>query len=175
MSMPDFDVDFCFVRRQEVIDYCIKKYGKDNVSQIIAYSTMTAKAVVKDVARVLDVPYNEAANWVKEIPAMGKPLLAQVLTEGSEFYSEDFKKIYDSSPTAKNVVDVAMKLEGMPRQTSMHAAGVVICADPIVEHCALSRKDDIVTTQFDKVIVEELGLLKMDFLGLKPSPTSTRL
>lgn len=167
VSMPDFDVDFCFVRRQEIIDYCIKKYGKDNVSQIIAYSTMTAKAVVKDVARVFDVPYGESANWVKEIPAMGKPLLPQVLTEGSEFYSEDFKKIYDNNPTARSVIDVAMRLEGMPRQTSMHAAGVVICADPIVEHCALSRNGPIVTTQFDKVIVEELGLLKMDFLGLK--------
>ena len=98
---------------------------------------------------------------------MGKPLLPQVLTEGSDFYSEDFKKIYDNNPTAKNVIDIAMKLEGMPRQTSMHAAGVVICADPIVEHCELSRNGSIVTTQFDKVIVEELGLLKMDFLGLK--------
>lgn len=166
VSMPDFDVDFCFVRRQEIIDYCVEKYGKDNVSQIIAYSTMSAKAVVKDVARVLDVPYNEAANWVKEIP-VGKVLLKQVLTEGSDFYSEDFKKLYENNPTAKTVIDMAMKLEGMPRQTSMHAAGVVICADPIVEHCALSRNGPIVTTQFDKVIVEELGLLKMDFLGLK--------
>ncbi len=166
VSMPDFDVDFCFVRRQEVIDYCIEKYGKDNVSQIIAYSTMSAKAVVKDVARVFDVPYNEAANWVKEIP-VGKVLLSQVLRDGSEFYSEDFKKLYDNNPTAKQVIDVAMKLEGMPRQTSMHAAGVVICADPIVEHCALSRNGPIVTTQFDKVMVEALGLLKMDFLGLK--------
>lgn len=166
VSMPDFDVDFCFVRRQEIIDYCIEKYGKDNVSQIIAYSTMSAKAVVKDVARVLDVPYNEAANWVKEIP-VGKVLLKQVLTEGSEVYSEDFKKLYENNPTAKTVIDMAMKLEGMPRQTSMHAAGVVICADPIVEHCALSRNGPVVTTQFDKVIVEQLGLLKMDFLGLK--------
>lgn len=166
VSMPDFDVDFCFMRRQEIIDYCIKKYGKDNVSQIIAYSTMSAKAVVKDVARVFDVPYNEAGQWVKDIP-VGKVLLPQVLMEGSDFYSEDFKKLYDNNPTAKMVVDVAMKLEGMPRQTSMHAAGVVICADPIVEHCALSRNGPIVTTQFDKVIVEELGLLKMDFLGLK--------
>ncbi len=166
VSMPDFDVDFCFVRRQEIIDYCIKKYGKDNVSQIIAYSTMSAKAVVKDVARVYDVSYNDAANWVKEIP-VGKVLLPQVLTEGSDFYSEDFKKLYDGNPAARTVIDVAMQLEGMPRQTSMHAAGVVICADPIVEHCALSRNGDVVTTQFDKVIVEELGLLKMDFLGLK--------
>jgi DNA polymerase-3 subunit alpha len=166
VSMPDFDIDFCFVRRPEIIEYCVEKYGKDNVSQIIAYSTMSAKAVVKDVARVFDVPYNEAANWVKEIP-VGKVLLKQVLTEGSAFYSEDFKKLYENNPTAKRVIDTAMDLEGMPRQTSMHAAGVVICGDPIVEHVALSRNGQDITTQFDKVIVERLGLLKMDFLGLK--------
>ena len=167
VTMPDFDVDFCFVRRQEVIDYCIEKYGKDNVSQIIAYSTMSAKAVVKDVARVFDVPYAEAALWVKEIPAMGKPLLAQVLTEGSDFYSPDFQRIYENSPAARQTIDVAMQLEGMPRQTSMHAAGVVICRDPVENYCALSRNGDVVTTQFDKNIIEDVGLLKMDFLGLK--------
>ncbi len=166
VSMPDFDVDFCYVRRQEVIDYCIRKYGEDRVSQIIAYSTMSAKAVVKDVARVMDVPYNEAAAWVKEIPT-GKVLLPQVLTEGSACYSEDFKKIYDAGGVAKEVIDMAMKLEGMPRQTSMHAAGVVICKEPIINYCALSRNGSVVTTQFDKNIVEVLGLLKMDFLGLK--------
>ena len=166
VSMPDFDVDFCFVRRQEVIDYCIEKYGKDNVSQIIAYSTMSAKAVVKDVARVLDVPYNEANNWVKEIP-VGKVLLPQLFLEGNEFYSPDFKKLYETNESAKRCIDIAMQLEGMPRQTSMHAAGVVICKDPVVEHCALSRNGQVITTQFDKAIVEELGLLKMDFLGLK--------
>ncbi len=166
VSMPDFDVDFCYVRRQEVIDYCIKKYGADRVSQIIAYSTMSAKAVVKDVARVMDVPYNEAAAWVKEIP-VGKVLLTQVLTEGSACYSEDFRKIYDAGGMAKEVIDMAIKLEGMPRQTSMHAAGVVICKEPIINYCALSRNGPVVTTQFDKNIVEALGLLKMDFLGLK--------
>lgn len=170
VSMPDFDVDFCFVRRQEVIDYCIQKYGKDNVTQIIAYSTMSAKAVVKDVARVLDVPYAEAAQWVKEIP-VGKVLLPQVLTEGSDNFSPEFKKIYDSSPIAKSAIDLAMRLEGMPRQTSMHAAGVVICRDPVENYCALSRNgsgsDSVITTQFDKNIIEDVGLLKMDFLGLK--------
>ena len=166
VSMPDFDVDFCFVRRQEVIDYCIQKYGKDNVSQIIAYSTMSAKAVVKDVARVLDVSYNDANNWVKEIP-VGKVLLPQLLLEGCELYSPDFKKLYEQNESAKRCIDIAMQLEGMPRQTSMHAAGVVICGEPVVEHCALSRNGQVITTQFDKAIVEELGLLKMDFLGLK--------
>lgn len=166
VSMPDFDVDFCFVRRQEVIDYCIEKYGKDNVSQIIAYSTMSAKAVVKDVARVFDVPYNESNNWVKEIPT-GKVLLTQLFETGCDFYSPDFVKLYETNELAKKCIDVAMQLEGMPRQTSMHAAGVVICKEPVVEHCALSRNGDVITTQFDKAIVEELGLLKMDFLGLK--------
>ncbi len=171
VSMPDFDVDFCFVRRQEVIEYCIQKYGKDNVTQIIAYSTMSAKAVVKDVARVLDIPYSEAANWVKAIPATGKPLLSQVLTEGSDSYSKDFKELYDGSPVAKAAIDLAMQIEGMPRQTSMHAAGVVICRDPVENYCALSRNgtgsDSVITTQFDKNIIEDVGLLKMDFLGLK--------
>ncbi len=166
VTMPDFDVDFCYVRRQEVIDYCIKKYGEDRVSQIIAYSTMSAKAVVKDVARVMDIPYNEAAAWVKEIP-IGKVLLKQVLTPGTSCYSEDFAKIYEAGGAAKEVIDMAIKLEGMPRQTSMHAAGVVICKDPIINYCALSRNGAVVTTQFDKNVVEEIGLLKMDFLGLK--------
>ncbi len=166
ISMPDFDIDFCFVRRGEIIDYVVEKYGKNNVSQIIAYSTMSAKAVVKDVARVFDVPYNEANNWVRDIP-VGKVLLKQVLTEGAEVYSEDFANLYRNNPLAKQVIDAAMSLEGMPRQTSMHAAGVVICGDPIVEHVALSRNGNDITTQYDKGIVEALGLLKMDFLGLK--------
>ncbi len=166
VSMPDFDIDFCFVRRQEVIDYCIRKYGENNVSQIIAYSTMSAKAVVKDVARVLDVPYAEAASWVKEIPT-GKCLLPQVLNENCDVYSADFKRIYDTSESARQVIDLAMKLEGMPRQTSMHAAGVVICRDPVEWYCALSRNGPVITTQFDKNIIEDVGLLKMDFLGLK--------
>ncbi len=166
VSMPDFDVDFCFVRRQEVIDYCVKKYGKERVSQIIAYSTMSAKAVVKDVARVLDVPYSEANAWVREIPT-GKVLLPQVLHEGTSCFSADFKRIYDEGGVAKEVIDIAMGLEGMPRQTSMHAAGVVICRDPVVQYCALSRNGPFVTTQFDKKMIEKIGLLKMDFLGLK--------
>lgn len=166
VSMPDFDIDFCFVRRPEVIDYVVEKYGANNVSQIIAYSTMSAKAAVKDVARVYNVSYNDSNNWVKNIP-IGKVLLKQVLTEGTANYSEDFANLYNSDPMAKKVIDVAMKLEGMPRQTSEHAAGVVICGEPIVEHVALSRNGEDITTQFDKMVVERLGLLKMDFLGLK--------
>lgn len=166
VSMPDFDIDFCFVRRGEIIEYVVNKYGSENVSQIIAYSTMSAKAVVKDIARVYDVPYTESNNWVKNIP-IGKVLLKQVLTEGSEHYSKDFADLYNTNDTAKKVIDIAMQLEGMPRQTSMHAAGVVICGEQIVDHVALSRNGEDITTQFDKLVVERLGLLKMDFLGLK--------
>ena len=166
VSMPDFDIDFCFVRRPEIIEYVVGKYGAPNVAQIIAYSTMSAKAAVKDVARVYDVPYTDANNWVKDIP-VGKVLLKQCLTPSSSLYSEDFANLYRSNPTAKNVIDTAIQLEGMPRQTSMHAAGVVICGDPIVEHVPLSRNGNDITTQFDKNMVEAQGLLKMDFLGLK--------
>ena len=166
ISMPDFDIDFCFVRRPEIIEYVVGKYGAPNVAQIIAYSTMSAKAVVKDVARVYDVPYTDANTWVKDIP-VGKVLLRQCLTPSSKFYSDDFAKLYNTNPTAKNVIDTAIQLEGMPRQTSMHAAGVVICGDPIVEHVPLSRNGEDITTQFDKNMVEAQGLLKMDFLGLK--------
>ena len=166
VSMPDFDIDFCFVRRPEIIEYVVGKYGAPNVAQIIAYSTMSAKAAVKDVARVYDVPYSDANNWVKDIP-VGKVLLKQCLTPGSSLYSEDFAALYRTNPTAKKVVDTAIELEGMPRQTSMHAAGVVICGDPIVEHVPLSRNGNDITTQFDKTMVEAQGLLKMDFLGLK--------
>ena len=166
VSMPDFDIDFCFVRRPEIIEYVVGKYGAPNVAQIIAYSTMSAKAAVKDVARVYDVPYTDANNWVKDIP-VGKVLLRQCLSPSSSLYSEDFANLYRTNPTAKKVIDTAIELEGMPRQTSMHAAGVVICGDPIVEHVPLSRNGEDITTQFDKTMVEAQGLLKMDFLGLK--------
>ncbi len=166
VSMPDFDIDFCFVRRPEVIDYVVEKYGKNNVSQIIAYSTMSAKAVVKDVARVYDIPYNDSNNWVKNIPG-GKYLLKQVLTPGTEGYSDDFRMLYETNPQAREIIDVAMRLEGMPRQTSEHAAGVVICGEELVGHVPLSRNKDDIVTQFDKLVVEHIGLLKMDFLGLK--------
>lgn len=166
VSMPDFDIDFCFVRRPEIIEYVVGKYGAQNVSQIIAYSTMSAKAAVKDVARVYDVPFTDSNNWVKDIPT-GKVLLRQCLSPDSSLYSEEFANLYKTNPTAKKVIDTAIELEGMPRQASMHAAGVVICGDPIVEHVPLSRNGNDITTQFDKNMVEAQGLLKMDFLGLK--------
>ncbi len=166
ISMPDFDIDFCFVRRPEIIKYVTGKYGKENVSQIISYSTMSAKQVVKDVARVYEVPYAEAAGWIKDIPT-GKVLIKEVLTPGTDSHSEDFENLYNNNATARKIIDISMKLEGMPRQTGMHAAGVLICKEPISNHVALSRSGMDITSQFDKKVVEKIGLLKMDFLGLK--------
>ena len=166
VSNPDFDIDFCFVRRPEIIEYVVGKYGAPNVSQIIAYSTMSAKQAIKDVGRVYDIPYTEVNNWVKCIPG-GKVKLDRCLTRGAQFYSEDFARLYAENPQARAVIDTAIALEGMPRQASMHAAGVVICRDPIVEHVPLSRNGNDIVTQFDKGMVEAQGLLKMDFLGLK--------
>ena len=167
VSMPDFDIDFCYNRRGEIIDYVTEKYGKDNVSQIIAYSTMSAKAAIKDVARVYDVSFQDANNWVKDLPKMGKPFIGESLGEWGKEIVPAFKELYDSNPEAKRIIDIAKGLEGMPRQVSMHAAGVVICPDPIVEHVPLQRNGDDITTQFDKGQIESVGLLKMDFLALK--------
>ncbi len=166
VSNPDFDIDFCYVRRPEIIDYVVDKYGAKNVSQIIAYSTMSAKQAIKDVGRVYDIPYTVVNNWVKTIPN-GKVKLSQCLDKDSSSYSADFTKLYLEDPQARAIVDTAMALEGMPRQASMHAAGVVICRDPIVEHVPLSRNGNEIVTQFDKGMIEMQGLLKMDFLGLK--------
>ncbi len=165
VSMPDFDVDICFQRRQEVIDYVERKYGKPNVTKIAAYSTMATKAVVKDIARVYEVPYATANEWVKLIP--DGLLLGDCLGLNGEDAVPDFLALYQNNFEAKKVIDEAMKLEGMPRQLSMHAAGVVICTDPVDEHVPLFRNKEDIVTQFDKTQIEALGLLKMDFLGLK--------
>lgn len=167
VSMPDFDIDFCFFRRGEIIDYVTQKYGKDNVAQIVAYSTMSAKAVIKDVARVYDIPFQEANKWVSTLPKLGKPFIGESLGLWGKNPVPEFIALYQTNEEAKKVIDVALKLEGMPRQTSVHAAGVVICPDPIVQHVPLQRNDDIITTQFDKDQIEKVGLLKMDFLVLK--------
>jgi DNA polymerase-3 subunit alpha len=166
VSMPDFDIDFCENRRGEVIKYVVEKYGYDNVSQIIAYSTLSAKAAIKDVARVYDVPFGDANEWVKGLP-YGKITIEGCLGKGPKpAVIPEFKKLYDSDETAHKVIDTAMQLEGMPRQPSIHAAGVVICQDAITNHCPLQKNGSDITTQFDKNQVEQLGLLKMDFLGL---------
>ena len=165
ISMPDFDIDFCFERRKEAIDYVVRKYGEEMVSQIVTFGTMSAKAAVKDVARVYDVSFQEANNWVKAIPDINKQTLKELITEGVG--NPDVIELYNSNTMAQKVIDMAIKLEGMPRQTGKHAAGVVICCDPVYEHCPLQVKEGAVTTQYDKNQIEALGMLKMDFLGLK--------
>ena len=167
VSMPDFDIDFCYVRRNEIIDYVTKKYGSDRVTQIIAYGTMKAKQAIKDVARIYNIPYEEANIWAKTIPNDPKVNIKGCLDENSKLFAPEFKKLYDENPEAKKIIDKAIMIEGMPRQTSMHAAGVIICSDPVDNHIPLAKNNDFVITQFDKTQIEPLGMLKMDFLGLK--------
>ncbi|MCL2370929.1 MAG: DNA polymerase III subunit alpha [Firmicutes bacterium] len=174
ISSPDFDIDFCVDRRDEVIRYVVDKYGADKVAQIVTFGTMAAKAAIKDVARVYSVPYSDVDRVTKLMPNMGGASIAQILglkkskKEGEVLLIPDIKEIYQNDETMRGVFDMAMRLEGMPRQPGMHAAGVVICRDAISDHIPLMRSNDgIITTQFDMIECEELGLLKMDFLGLR--------
>ncbi|MDR2201503.1 MAG: DNA polymerase III subunit alpha [Clostridiales bacterium] len=171
VSSPDFDIDFCVERRGEVIDYVVEKYGADNVSQIVTFGTLAAKAAVKDVGRVFNQPYSEVERITKLIPfMMGKKHIGDLLGRGANPRDAvpDLKAMYEGDLTVRNIIDMAAKIEGLPRQTGMHAAGVIICRDPIFEHIPMSKStDDAVTTQFDKEECEQLGLLKMDFLGLR--------
>ena len=163
VSMPDIDVDFCFERRQEVIDYVVRKYGKDQVVQIVTFGTLAAKGVVRDVGRVLDIPYARCDAIAKMIPGDLGMTLEKALKA-----SPDLKKAYDEDPQVKYLIDMSMRLEGLPRHTSMHAAGVVIGQRAMDEFVPLSRASDgTITTQFTMTTLEELGLLKMDFLGLR--------
>ncbi len=163
VSMPDIDIDFCYVRRQEVIDYVVRKYGKEKVVQIVTFGTMKARAVLRDVGRVLDMPYALVDSVAKAVPRdlnMTLDLALQV--------SPDMKKMYEEDEQIQYLIDMARKLEGLPRNTSMHAAGVVIGQEPIEEYVPLSKGgDDAITTQFTMTTIEQLGLLKMDFLGLR--------
>jgi DNA polymerase-3 subunit alpha len=168
-SMPDFDIDFCMDRRGEVIDYVINKYGKDRVSQIITFGTMAAKNAVKDVARALRMPFDEVNKITKLMPN-GKISLSNILGLNEEHKEEaipELVSMYNEDDSLKKVFDFAMAVEGMPRQTGMHAAGVVICSEDISDNIPLQRSGTDITTQFDKNEVEELGMLKMDFLGLR--------
>ncbi len=167
VTMPDFDIDFCYVRRNEIIDYVTKKYGADRVTQIIAYGTMKAKQAVKDIARIYNISFEESNIWAKTISNNPGATIKGCLDETSEFFSPEFKKLYDENPEAKRIIEKAIMIEGMPRQTSMHAAGVIICSDPVVNHIPLAKNNEFVITQFDKTQIEPLGMLKMDFLGLK--------
>ncbi len=165
VSMPDIDIDFCFERRQEVIDYVVEKYGKDRVVQIVTFGTMAARNVLRDVGRVLGMPYSQVDAVAKMIPVeQNKPLtIQQALNRNPEF-----AKIYQDDPDIHHLVDMAKRLEGLPRHTSMHAAGVVISQKEVDEYVPLSRASDgSITTQFTMTTLEELGLLKMDFLGLR--------
>lgn len=173
VSMPDFDIDFCVDRRGEVIDYVIGKYGAPKVAQIVTFGTMATKAAFKDVARVMRLPYSEVDRITKLIPqkASLKRLFGiEPLSEEGMHSPEnvpELREIYANDPQIKKIVDLAIILEGTPRNTSMHAAGVVICRDDISDHVPLQRNGDDVTTQFNMKEVEKLGLLKMDFLGLR--------
>ncbi|MDD7114688.1 MAG: DNA polymerase III subunit alpha [Lachnospiraceae bacterium] len=163
VSMPDIDIDFCYERRQEVIDYVYQKYGKDKVVQIITFGTMAARMAVRDVGRVLAIPYAQVDKVAKMIPMELGITIEKALNSNPEL-----KQAYDSDETTKNLIDMSMRLEGLPRHTSIHAAGVVIGSRPLDEFVPLSRgADNVITTQFTMTTIEELGLLKMDFLGLR--------
>lgn len=162
ISMPDFDVDFADVDRQKVIDYVSEKYGNDHVSQIITFGTMAAKMVIRDVARVLDFPYSEADKLAKMIPNELHITIPKALEQNKEL-----KDLYDTNEQIHKLLDIAIALEGMPRQASTHACGVVITKDPVDTYVPLYVRDNQISTQYIMTTLEELGLLKMDFLGLR--------
>ena len=163
VSMPDIDVDFCYERRQEVIDYVVRKYGKDRVVQIVTFGTMAARGVIRDVGRVLDMPYAQCDSISKMIPNELGITIDKALQMNPEL-----KGMYESDENVHTLIDMSRRLEGLPRHTSMHAAGVVISQKAMDEYVPLSRASDgTITTQFIMTTIEELGLLKMDFLGLR--------
>ena len=165
VTMPDIDIDFCIRRRQEVIDYVARKYGADHVAQIVTFGTMAARAAVRDVGRVLNMPYADVDVIAKQIPS-GPGALHITLEEALKL-SKPLKESYDSDYKVKKLIDTAMAIEGMPRNTSTHAAGVVITSRPVSDYVPLAKNDDLVVTQYIMTTLEELGLLKMDFLGLR--------
>lgn len=162
VSMPDFDVDFCYERRQEVIEYVIEKYGSDHVAQIVTFGTMAAKQAIRDVGRALGMSYQSVDEIAKLVPNDLKITIDKALNT-----SEKLREKYDESQQIKELLDMARKLEGMPRHSSMHAAGVVITDKPVSDYVPLQKNDESVVTQFPMTTLEELGLLKMDFLGLR--------
>jgi len=162
VSMPDFDTDFCQERRGEVIDYVTRKYGKDRVAQIVTFGTMAARGAIRDVARALNMTYAEADVVAKNIPNELHITLELALAKNPKL-----KQMYDEDPKVRKLIDTARDIEGMPRNTSTHAAGVVITARPVSDYVPLARNEDTIVTQFTMTTIEELGLLKMDFLGLR--------
>ena len=166
ISMPDIDIDFCFERRQEVIDYVSRKYGADKVVQIVTFGTLAAKGVIRDVGRVMDLPYAYVDSLAKMIPRIPNEL--NITIDKALKVNPELRKLYETDEQVKELIDMSKCLEGLPRHASMHAAGVVICSRPAEELVPLSRgADGAVTTQFTMTTIEELGLLKMDFLGLR--------
>ena len=162
ISMPDIDIDFCYERRQEVIDYVARKYGSDHVSQIITFGTMAARGVVRDVGRVLGYTYQETDRIAKMIPRE-----LDITLDRAMHVNPDLKNSYDTDPRVRRLIDTALLLEGMPRHAGTHAAGVLITRRPATDYVPLQTNDDIITTQYPMGIIEKLGLLKMDFLGLR--------
>ena len=163
VTMPDIDIDFCYERRSEVIDYVIEKYGKDCVTQIVTFGTLAARGVIRDVGRVMDLPYNFCNTIAKNIPNE-----LNITIDKALIMNPELRSMYESDETVKRLIDMAKRLEGLPRHTSMHAAGVVISQKAMDEYVPLSRSSDgTITTQFVMTTIEELGLLKMDFLGLR--------
>ncbi|MCI8771237.1 MAG: DNA polymerase III subunit alpha [Lachnospiraceae bacterium] len=163
ITMPDIDIDFCYERRPEVIDYVMEKYGKDHVVQIVTFGTLAARGVIRDVGRVLDLPYNYV-----DVIAKAVPMELGITIEKALKHNPELKAIYDTDEQARNLINMSKRLEGLPRHTSMHAAGVLISPKPVDEYVPLSKAaDGTVTTQYTMTTLEELGLLKMDFLGLR--------
>lgn len=175
VSNPDFDVDFCVDGRERTVEYVIEKYGRANTSQIVTFGTMAAKAAIKDVARVFNMPFDVVNSITKLMPKMmGKNHIGHILgllpplKPDENPVVPELKEMYETDPQLKSILDMAMKIEGMPRQTGMHAAGVIICRDPIADHIPMAKSSEgIIVTQFNMIECEELGLLKMDFLGLR--------
>lgn len=162
VSMPDIDIDFCYIRREEVIDYVKKTYGENHVAQIATFGTLAPKAAIRDVVRALNLPYAEGSRIIDMLPNELKFTLDYALQTSKIFHSE-----YENNSTVKKVIDLAKKLEGLPRHVSVHAAGVVISKNPLNDFVPVQISNDTLITQFDKDVIEELGLLKMDFLGLR--------
>lgn len=162
VSMPDFDIDFCYERRQEVIDYVTEKYGQDRVAQVITFGTLAARACIRDVARALDMPYAEADRIAKMVPTSLGITIRKALDT-----SPELRRSYETEETTREVIDTAMRFEGMPRHASTHAAGVIIAGQPLTDLAPLSRNEDAIVVQFAKGNVELAGLLKFDFLGLR--------
>ena len=160
--MPDFDVDFCYERRQEVIDYVNEKYGRDHVAQIVTFGTMAARAAVRDVGRVMGMPYQDVDKVAKLIPMELKMTLRRALE-----VSPDLKALYEADPQVHELIETSLAVEGMPRNASTHAAGVVITREAATEYVPLGSNNGVPVTQFNMTEIERLGLLKMDFLGLR--------